>query len=81
VRTLHRAFKRPGVPSLGRYLWRRRVEVGAEVLRAPGAASRTLTEIALDLGFSSSAHFSTLFREAFGVTPSEYRRRTQMATV
>ena len=77
VRTLHRAFNRPGAPSLGRYLWRRRVEMSGEILRAPGAASRTLTQIALDLGFCSSAHFSTLFREVFGVTPSEYRRRMQ----
>jgi AraC-like DNA-binding protein len=37
-------------------------------------ASRTLTDIALELGFSSPAHFSTLFREAFEMTPSEYRR-------
>jgi AraC-like DNA-binding protein len=80
VRTLHRAFNRPGAPSLGSYLWRRRVEVSAEILRVPGAASRTLTQIALDLGFSSSAHFSTLFRKAFGVTPSEYRRRVQRAS-
>ena len=80
VRTLHRAFNRPGAPSLGRYLWRRRVEVSGEILRAPGAASRTLTQIALDLGFSSSAHFSTLFREVFGMTPSEYRRRMRPGT-
>lgn len=75
VRTLHRAFSRPGKPSLCRYLWQRRVETCAELLRAPSAASRSLTEIALDRGFSSAAHFSTLFRDVFGITPSEYRRR------
>jgi AraC-like DNA-binding protein len=80
VRTLHRAFNRPGAPSLGSYLWRRRVEVSAEILRAPEAASRTLTQIAIDLGFCSSAHFSTQFRKAFGVTPSEYRRHAQRAS-
>jgi AraC-like DNA-binding protein len=50
------------------------------VLRAPHSASRTLTDIALDLGFSISVHFSTLLRVAFGVTPSEYRKRTQRAS-
>jgi AraC-like DNA-binding protein len=80
VRTLHRAFNRPGAPSLGQYLWRRRVEVSAQVLREAGAASCTLTQIAIDLGFCSSAHFSTLFRKVFGVTPSEYRRHAQRAS-
>jgi len=77
VRTLQRAFSRPGAPSLGRYLWHRRVEACAEILRAPSAGSRSLNEIALDLGFSSAAHFSTMFRGVFGVTPGEYRRGVQ----
>jgi AraC-like DNA-binding protein len=77
VRTLQRAFSRPGAPSLGRYLWRRRVEACAEILRAPSAASRSLSDIALDLGFSSAAHFSTMFRGVFGVTPGQYRRGVQ----
>jgi AraC family transcriptional regulator len=33
-----------------------------------------LTEIALDSGFSSHSHFTTLFRQKFGMTPSPYRR-------
>ncbi|HET7868332.1 MAG TPA: helix-turn-helix domain-containing protein [Burkholderiaceae bacterium] len=74
VRTLHRAFNRPGALSLSQYLWRRRIEASAEVLRASGTASQTLTQIAHDLGFSSSGHFSTMFRKVFGVSPSEYRR-------
>jgi len=36
--------------------------------------SMTLTEIAIDCGFSSSAHFSTTFRKAVGETPSRYRK-------
>jgi AraC-like DNA-binding protein len=80
VRTLHRTFNRPGAPSLGQYLWRRRIEVSAQILRETGAVSRTLTQIAIDLGFCSSAHFSTLFRKAFGVSPSEYRRHAQCAS-
>lgn len=40
-----------------------------------------ITHLALDLGFSSHSHFGTVFRNAFGVTPSEYRaafsRKTQ----
>ena len=33
-----------------------------------------LTELALELGFSSHSHFSARFRRAFGLTPSEFRR-------
>lgn len=33
-----------------------------------------LTELALELGFSSHSHFSARFRRAFGVTPSRFRR-------
>ena len=32
-----------------------------------------LTDLALDLGFSSHSHFSSAFRRAFGCTPSEFR--------
>lgn len=35
-----------------------------------------MTEIALDLGFSSASHFSTRFLGAFGQTPSGLRRRS-----
>jgi AraC family transcriptional regulator len=32
-----------------------------------------ITGLALDLGFSSHAHFTAAFRKAFGLTPSDYR--------
>jgi AraC-like DNA-binding protein len=35
-----------------------------------------LTALALDLGFASHSHFSDAFRRAFGIAPSECRRRT-----
>jgi AraC-like DNA-binding protein len=33
-----------------------------------------LTQLGLDLGFSSHSHFSAAFREAYGRSPSEFRR-------
>jgi AraC family transcriptional regulator len=33
-----------------------------------------LTTLSLDVGFSSHSHFSAAFREAYGRTPSEFRR-------
>ena len=35
---------------------------------------RTATEVALDCGFSHAQHFSTAFKKATGVTPSDFRR-------
>jgi len=40
--------------------------------------SRTIAEIAYDVGFSTPAYFSTTFLEAFGKTPSEWRTTTTM---
>lgn len=34
----------------------------------------TIGDIAMELGFSSSQYFSTVFRQETGLTPSEYRR-------
>jgi AraC family transcriptional activator of tynA and feaB len=75
VRTLHRAFKRSDGETLARHIWRRRVEVCAEALRAPDSASLSLTELAYRWGFASSTHFATLFRESYGDSPSGYRRK------
>lgn len=74
VRTLHRAFASAGKDSLERHLWRRRIEACAQALRDNGTPSTTLTELALEYGFKSPAHFSTLFRELLGLKPSAYRR-------
>lgn len=42
-------------------------------LRGLDPTSRSVTDIAFSWGVNSSAHFSRLFSERFGVTPREYR--------
>lgn len=39
-----------------------------------GDKTRTIAEIAYEVGFSTPAYFSTMFLEAFGKTPSEWRQ-------
>jgi AraC family transcriptional regulator len=54
-----------------RYLVRLRIERAKELL----VAQRTpITEVALAVGFGSSAHFSTVFRKHVGVAPTVWRR-------
>jgi AraC-like DNA-binding protein len=75
---LARIFQqRTGMP-VHRYLTRLRLRAALEHL-AGGA--RDLTALALDLGFSSHAHFTDVFRREFGHTPSDVRRGAARAAV
>ncbi|WP_244952562.1 helix-turn-helix domain-containing protein [Xanthomonas maliensis] len=71
-RTVYRAFKGDDGESLNGYLWRRRVEQCAQELRGPSNLS--ITGIAYSFGFSSSPHFSRLFKQHMGASPLRYRR-------
>ena len=53
-----------------RYLQRRRVERAMFLLRE---TDRSVTDICLDVGFTSLGTFSRMFREIVGETPSTYR--------
>jgi AraC family transcriptional regulator len=66
-----RAFKQSfGIPP-HRYHATRRIE-RAKVLLAKGASS--VTDIGLTVGFGETSSFSTAFRKATGLTPTEYHR-------
>jgi AraC-like DNA-binding protein len=65
-----RAFKQStGVPP-HRYLLEHRVNRAKRMMED---RKRTLTEIALDCGFSSSSQFSTVFKRITGISPRNYR--------
>jgi AraC family transcriptional regulator len=66
-----RAFKQSfGIPP-HRYHINRRIERAKALLAAPG---RSVTEIALALGFCETSSFSAAFRQSTGITPTDYRR-------
>lgn len=65
-------FKRATGLTPNDYLVRRRIQQARELLEGSG---RSITDIALATGFSSSQYFSCVFRRYVGMTPSEYRRR------
>jgi AraC family transcriptional regulator, positive regulator of tynA and feaB len=53
--------------------WQRRLIRCAEALRDPSRAHLSVTDICFSYGFSSSSHFSRLFKDRFGVPPVRYR--------
>jgi AraC family transcriptional regulator len=67
---LTQVFKQVEGLPLYRYQLRLRLARALDLL----AQYDDLTELGLDLGFSSHSHFSAAFREAYGRSPSEFRR-------
>src|SRR5207302_4196692 len=61
-----------------RYLQRRRVERSMFLLRE---TDRSITDICLDVGFSSLGTFSRTFRDIVGQSPTDYRKRTDIKAV
>lgn len=53
------------------YLNRYRIQQARQLLKN---THKSITEIALDVGFSSSSYFSRIFRRETGMTPEAYRR-------
>ena len=43
-------------------------------LTEPGTPPRTITDIAFSWGFNNGTHFSRVFREHAGLSPSEFRQ-------
>ena len=67
----HRIFSSFLKEPLGAFIKRIRLEKAASYLLARN--DRTVTEIALDVGFSSSATFARAFKKFFGVSASQWR--------
>jgi AraC family transcriptional regulator len=66
-----RIFQRQTGLPIHRYLTRLRLRAALEHLHD---TPTDLTQLALDLGFSSHSHFTDAFRREFGQTPSEVKR-------
>jgi AraC family transcriptional regulator len=75
---LCRTFRRHTGLTLHRYLTGLRLRAALEPL---AEGQQDLTELALDLGFSSHSHFSAAFRREFGLTPSAFRGARSAAAV
>jgi AraC-like DNA-binding protein len=73
-RNLHRVFESEG-QTISAFIWRTRLELSRRALVNPSLEHRSITDVAYGCGFSSSAHFSRSFKEAFGMSPRDYRHQ------
>ena len=67
---LCRAFRRSTGQTITSYRHALRLQVALERLRE---APVDLTDLALELGYSSHSHFTCIFRRHLGITPSQVR--------
>ncbi|GAA3228736.1 helix-turn-helix domain-containing protein [Actinocorallia longicatena] len=72
VRQLHRVFGSSG-QSVAAHIRSRRLERCRFDLADPSLGARSIQAIAARWGFGSPSHFSTVFRDAYGVSPSDVR--------
>jgi len=56
------------------FIGHQRLQACMRDLKNPAQLPRTITDIAFSWGFSNSAHFSRVFREHAGLSPSEFRQ-------
>ncbi len=69
---LSKRFKMETGEDLSSFIMREKTEEAKRLLRY---SDKSLTAIALYLGFSSSSHFSRVFRKYTFLTPGEYRKK------
>ncbi|TIC84877.1 helix-turn-helix domain-containing protein [Nocardioides sp. GY 10113] len=72
LRHLYAVFAGAGL-QLEQWLIGERLEAARRELGQPGARRRTIAAVAHRWGFRSHAHFTHRFRDAYGMTPREWR--------
>ena len=72
----HRLFKKYSLETLNSFVTRVKLERAALFLSVNQSIS--LTEVALNYGYTDSSSFSRAFKNYFGVSPSIYRREQEM---
>jgi len=70
-RYLHMLFSDRGL-TVSDYIWQTRLQNCRHELETQ--AGKTITDVAFSWGFSSSSHFSRVFRKYFGVVPSSIHK-------
>ncbi len=72
----HRIFGAMVGETLNQFIQRIRIEKA--VAQLAGNPQKSITEIALDCGFSGSASFARAFKESYGISASQWRTRYRL---
>jgi AraC-like DNA-binding protein len=72
VRQVYKLWESEPSP-LGQWIVERRLEAARHELTSPRGRNQTIAAIARRWGFADSTHFSRRFRQAYGVSPREWR--------
>ena len=78
VRQLHKLFRSTG-STVGGWIRQRRLERCGHDLRDPQLANRPVAAIGARWGYPDPAHFSRLFKAAYGMGPRDYRSQADAA--
>jgi len=73
LRSLYRMFADQGL-VVAQFIKHRRLDLCAQQLRL-ATTDEKLASIGYDWGFTDQSHFSTAFKQRFGMSPGEYRKR------
>ena len=69
---LSKIFKKEKGASIGQWITRKRMELAAQLLRDP---SLTAVSVASHCGYNNYPYFSTVFKNYYGCTPSQYAEK------
>lgn len=69
---LHKVFHLADM-QLENYVYSLRLESARQMLHDPADRDKTVQQIAYKVGFSHPSHFSRLFKETYGMSPTEFR--------
>lgn len=76
-RHLHKLFEAEG-GGVSRWIRERRLDCCRRDLGDPAHRDESVARIGLRWGLTDPAHLSRMFRDAYGCTPTEYRRRARL---
>lgn len=74
IRYIQRLFSEEDY-TVSKYIRRQRLEGCKKQLADPAWLNHSITEIAFNWGFNSSAHFARVFKEQYGINAREYRKQ------
>jgi AraC family transcriptional regulator len=76
-----REFHRVYSLTVGEYIRKLRVDFVAENLRNCSKGGDSLTDLAVQAGFSSHAHMTSTFKRVTGMTPSRYQKVHRITSI